>query len=390
MAPTGTPPSEAAAFRKLEHREHVLLRPDMYIGSIQTEPVSAWLLRPDEAHPPASDAVAEGGPPSETGAAVRGQAQMQMQRRTDVAYCPGLLKVFDEIVVNAIDHATRSREQLRVQMAASKQTGAAAAAASIDPTQVVKKLEVTIDATSGVLEVANDGDGIPVEKAVHADGMYVPELIFGHLLTSANYDDEGIEPGGEGGSSEGKKGGGSGRTVGGQNGIGAKACNILSKWFEIEVIDRRRHLRYRQRWEDNMSRALPPVVEKCAAKKARTIVRWLPDYGRFGSDSLTPDMCALMVRRVVDACAVTEPDVAVWLNGAKLDVKSFERYVELFPGVAGNKAYERPADGWEVAASIGDGGGLQQVNFSQSTRGPGVSRPLRGQIVSGPSRLAKV
>ena len=79
MAP---PTSEAAAFRKLEHREHVLLRPEMYIGSVTTEPVSAW--------------VVEGG---------RG-----MQRRDDVAYCPGLLKVFDEIVVNAIDHSTRSRQ----------------------------------------------------------------------------------------------------------------------------------------------------------------------------------------------------------------------------------------------------------------------------------------
>jgi hypothetical protein len=60
---------------------------------------------------------------------------------------------------------------------------------------------------------------------------------------------------------------------------------------------------------------------------------------------------------------VTDPDVSVWLDGVKLEVKSFEKYAELFPGVAGNKAYERPCDGWEIAASIGDGSGLQQVSF---------------------------
>ena len=34
----------------------------------------------------------------------------------------------------------------------------------------------------------NNGDGIPVE--IHKEeGVYVPELIFGHLLTSSNYND---------------------------------------------------------------------------------------------------------------------------------------------------------------------------------------------------------
>ena len=342
---TAAPPSEAAAFRKLEHREHVLMRPDMYIGSVQTEPVSAWLL----------DST---------------QSSRIMHRRDDVAYCPGLLKVFDEIIVNAIDHTTRSRQTLLQQSQKNK------AADGETAVQVVKKIEVTIDAVSGVLEVANDGDGIPVEAHGGHGGVYVPELIFGHLLTSANYDDEDDKDGGSSESGgESTAGGGKGRTVGGQNGIGAKACNILSKWFEIDVIDRRRHLRYRQRWEDNMSKALPPVVEKTSVKKARTVVRWLPDYGRFGSshaEGLTPDMRALMIRRVVDACAVTEPDVAVWLDGAKLEVKSFEKYAELFPGVAGNKAYERPCDGWEIAASVGDGGGLQQVTFYH--RGWGLCR----------------
>ena len=33
----------------------------------------------------------------------------------------------------------------------------------------------------------NDGEGIPVELH-EAENIYVPELIFGHLLTSGNYE----------------------------------------------------------------------------------------------------------------------------------------------------------------------------------------------------------
>ena len=53
----------------------------------------------------------------------------------------------------------------------------------------MKELRVDIDVEQGMIRVFNDGNGIPVE--IHKDeGVYVPELIFGHLLTSSNYDDE--------------------------------------------------------------------------------------------------------------------------------------------------------------------------------------------------------
>ena len=49
--------------------------------------------------------------------------------------------------------------------------------------------------------------------------MYVPELIFGVLLTGSNYDDS-------------EK-----RVVGGRNGYGAKLSNVYSKKFVVEVQD---------------------------------------------------------------------------------------------------------------------------------------------------------
>ena len=49
--------------------------------------------------------------------------------------------------------------------------------------------------------------------------VYVPELIFGHLLTSSNYDDS------------------MKKVTGGRNGFGAKLANIFSTKFSIECAD---------------------------------------------------------------------------------------------------------------------------------------------------------
>lgn len=73
----------------------------------------------------------------------------------------------------------------------------------------------------------NNGKGVPVE--VHAEeGIYVPEMIFGHLLTSSNYDDA------------------EQKTTGGRNGFGAKLANIFSTEFIIETADGERKRQYKQ------------------------------------------------------------------------------------------------------------------------------------------------
>lgn len=49
--------------------------------------------------------------------------------------------------------------------------------------------------------------------------IYVPELIFGNLLTSSNYDDN------------------MKKVTGGRNGYGAKLANIFSKHYKVETAD---------------------------------------------------------------------------------------------------------------------------------------------------------
>ena len=50
-------------------------------------------------------------------------------------------------------------------------------------------IRIDINREKGEIRVYNNGKGIPVEE--HKDEkMYVPTLIFGHLLTSSNFNDD--------------------------------------------------------------------------------------------------------------------------------------------------------------------------------------------------------
>lgn len=321
MAPKKKLPTPASAdigdkYKKLNHREHVLSRPGMYIGSIEQDAYTTWVV----GNPDATDA----------------DGALRMERR-EVRFVPGLYKIFDEILVNAVDH------MVRLRMLGDKE----------DAVVQTKNIRVDIDRMTGLISVTNDGNGIEVEK--HPEhGIYIPELIFGHLLTSTNYDDAENPD----------------RIVGGQNGIGAKACNVFSKHFTVETVDAHRKKIYTQTFRDNMSEIELPTIKACA-KKPYTKITFLPDYARFGmpDGKLTDDMYALMVKRVVDMCAVTPSDVSVHLNGRKLDHKSFEKVVELYlpPGMpASERVYEKVNDRFELVVSYHDGEaftGPEHVSF---------------------------
>ena len=126
----------------------------------------------------------------------------------EITYVPGLYKIFDEILVNAADNYQR------------------------DPTMSL--IRIKIDPEKNLISVWNDGKGIPIE--IHKEhNCYVPEMIFGQLLTSSNYDDA-------------EK-----KVTGGRNGFGAKLANIFSTKFIIETADARSRKKFVQTFRDNMS-----------------------------------------------------------------------------------------------------------------------------------------
>lgn len=273
-------------YQKKTQLEHILLRPDTYIGSIEKEMQKIW---------------------------VYSESQKGMVLK-EIEYVPGLYKIFDEILVNAADNKQRDK--------------------------TMSEIKVVVNRREGYISVKNDGKGIPVEMH-KKEKMYVPELIFGNLLTSSNYNDKDK------------------KTVGGRNGYGAKLANIFSKKFIVETADSDRGLKYKQTWSNNMSSKGQPEINP-TNKRSYTRITFFPDFKRFSMDGLDNQTYSLFVKRVYDIAGTT-PGVKVWLNDSQIRVKNFKDYCDLYPCEGNKKVYEKVNDRWEVclAASGADGQFLQ-------------------------------
>ena len=240
-------------------KQHVLDTPDTYTGSMTLTDYDTFVIHTN------GDGVVGGDDTTNTTIVSK-----------QVSIVPGLYKIVDESIVNARDHVVRMNELIQ------KQTDSTTTAKHTH--FPVTEIDITIDEKDGTITVYNNGNGIDIEKHPE-EKLWIPELIFAHLRTSTNYD------------KEAKK------TTGGKNGFGIKLAFIWSSWGKIETIDHIRGLKYSQEFEDNLGVIKPPTVTKCA-KKPYTLISFKPDYKRMGLSGLTPDMLALLKRRVFDLAAV--------------------------------------------------------------------------------------
>lgn len=194
------------------------------------------------------------------------------------------------------------------------------------------------------------------------ENIYIPEMIFGHLLTGSNYDDD------------------EAKTTGGRNGYGAKLCNVFSTEFTLETQDSENGKRYKQTWTDNMSKM---GKAKISSSKSADFVRvtFTPDYRRFKMNGIDDDFEALVKRRVYDM-AGTVKGIKVFLNGnvIKLD---FKKYIEMYAkAIIKERGAEEGSEGppsatvivedpkahnhkWEIGFAVSDGS-FQQVSFVNS------------------------
>ncbi|KAL2817587.1 DNA topoisomerase [Aspergillus granulosus] len=287
-------------YKMLSHLEHIVKRPDTYIGSVERTTQEMWVY----------------------------SSELDGMEFREVSYVPGLYKIFDEIVVNAADNKQNDESMDEIRVTYSRETGE--------------------------ISVWNNGKGIPVE--MHEEkGIYIPQMIFGNLLTSSNYDDD------------------KAKITGGRNGFGAKLCNVFSTEFTVETQDTRQKKRYKQTWTDNMTKFGKPVIT--AAKGSDyTKVTFKPDYPKFGMDGMDDDFEALLKRRVYDLAGTTQ--VAVKLNGTKVAVRSFKKYMEMYTKAIRRDRGEEDSKGdgiitcnphpyWEVGFAVSDGS-FKQVSFVNS------------------------
>jgi len=154
-------------YKKLDPISHCLERPDMYVGSTNLRNISEYICDS------------------------KNEYKIYQE---DIKSSPAILRIFIEVLSNAIDNVERSK----------------------NTDTPCKKIKVTIDKDTGETSVWNDVDVVPIEIN-EEEGCYNHTMIFCQLLTGSNYDDE------------------QERIVAGRNGIGAKACSIFSNKFIVTI-----------------------------------------------------------------------------------------------------------------------------------------------------------
>jgi DNA topoisomerase-2 len=291
-------------YQRKTDKQHILDNPDTYIGSVENVDAQMWVY--DDAS--------------------------QKITLKDIEYVPGLYKLFDEGIVNCRDHVIRMIHS------------------PILDKRYVSYIETSIS-QDGTIMMANDGNGIDIAKHPEYD-IWIPEMIFGQLRTSTNYD-------------KNEK-----KIVGGKNGFGFKLVLIWSEYGKIETVDHTRGLKYVQEFKRNLDEICPPVITKVtgAAAKPYTKVWFKPDYRRLGVPGLTPDMLALLKKRVYDIGAVTDHTInkiKVILNGDKIPVKNFQNYIDLYLGGKTDvkRIYEEGSERWEYAVALSPTHEFIQVSF---------------------------
>ena len=272
-------------YARLTHVEHILKRPDTYVGSLAPDSGQYWVREGDRF------------------------------KLSDLSVSPALVKIFDEVLVNAIDQW------------------------SLHPKKVT---EIKVEILKGnIISVQNSGVCVPIkkhatEKGPDGQALWIPELIFGHLLTSSNYNDE------------------EQRVTGGRNGYGAKLANVFSNKFWIEIADGKKI--YKQNWTVNMSRVTPPEITTVTGP-VYVRVGFEPDWTRFGGPG---DFLKLVEKRTWDA-AMWCGKAAVTFNGRRLAVPSLEEYARMHLGEA--PIARMHSENFDIVVGHSTSGAFQQCSW---------------------------
>jgi DNA topoisomerase-2 len=196
---------------------------------------------------------------------------------------PALYRIIDEVLMNAVDNHHREG------------TG-------------TDEIRVEIDRNQGYITIQNNGKSIPI--TIHEkEKVYVPELVFGNLLTGSNFDDTEM------------------KFTGGRNGYGAKLANIFSTRFIVEIKDGQKH--YTQEWTNNMSQCHTPVIKNTRSSQELIRVTLYPDFAKFDLTGFDSEFLSLVSRRIWDLAGCNDK-LNVYLNGKKISITNFKAYVKHF------------------------------------------------------------
>jgi len=264
-------------YTHLSQRNQILKRPGQHIGSTKLASRNVYLVETTTINGSETDIIVE----------------------KEVEYVPGLLHIFYEVLSNAQDNYFNSK-------------------ASNTP---LKKIQVSVDKESGTVSVWNDGCWIPNkihewgadEEVIDNKPHYEAEIIFGHLNSSSNYNDDEKQ-----------------RIGGGLHGVGVKLTNIFSKKFTVECFDPDTGIRFKQEYSDSMSQAKPPKITHLKQKKGYTKIEYIADFELFGVDGYT-DSDLQIIRKMCFDCAMITGQRIIF-NDEVVPVKNLTSYAKCYSG----------------------------------------------------------
>jgi DNA topoisomerase-2 len=297
------------SYKKLSQREHVYELPDSYVGSVSSTRLPTFI-----------------------------SSSTSTIEASNIEVVPALFKIFDEVLVNAIDQHTRQQGRRKP----------------------VTRIDITV--TDREIRIANDGRGIPIKKLPEYENIYAPSLIFGELLTSSNYDKK-VD-----------------KVTGGKNGFGAKLANIFSTRFCVETVSGSK--KFKQVFRDNMKTIEAPKISRATSDDVEgTTITFEPDLERFGLSEMSSSFIALCRRRAMDTAAWGNGEIAVTFNDEKIQLSTFRDFAELVSdnAVVCDILNKR----WEIAACCNDDEVFHQyslVNGICTTRGGTHVNAITSQI----------
>lgn len=264
----------ATEYKKMEQREHILKRPDTYVGSVSQTPQYMHAYKAKGVNPAADVEVGE-------------NESIELVLTT---LPQAVINLFAEIETNAADALDRS-------------TGRSV------PTYLdADYTSIIITMTDTTITVTNGGLPIPVQIQPQY-GVYVPELILGSLLTSQNYDDT-------------QK-----RTVAGRNGYGAKLTNIFSNKFTVDIGDPYNGLRYIQSWSDHMTVKTEPQLLPYQGQSYVSISYDL-DFAYFGLTKYPPEAYFILAKQAADTAYATKKIIK--FNNKMFNFPLVENYAKMY------------------------------------------------------------
>lgn len=248
------PSSSTIQYVQLTPREHILQKPDLYIGTVKPENKLTWIIQDNKIS------------------------------KLDFIYSNALFKIYDEIISNAQDEYYRYPSR-------------------------IKSIEIKI--LNDYISVLNIGTSIPFTQKLNKDNIlvYIPTLIFGEFLTSSNYGEK------------------QQATIG-TYGIGAKATNVFSTYFQIKTYNSISKQLFSQIWTNNMSNVQPPsILNDVTYAYDFTQILFKPDLLKFNTQSLN-SILPLFKKRIYDLAGII--NIPIKFNNDNIYCPTFLDYVKFY------------------------------------------------------------